>query len=316
MVFPAPTFEVAQYERTFPTQIFDQEHLGRIDYQMTPKDRFYFRYNYQNNPYFPAFYLVSAATAAGGGFPNVNGVSHEAGGDWTHTFTTAIVNQLRYAFQQSNIAFEAGAIPTCTIANFGTCTSSVTLGSPFASYGYGAGLPQGRFVKDDQVQDNATWTHGRHTIMFGGETDYQDSPWGFLPNAEGSFNFTPGAATYASGAIVPLRFPAGTTAAQQATLSNGLTGMLQGVTQTALASGTPTIPFKETDFDLYFQDNWKVMPTLTLNLGLRYEFFGQAINFLHNESVAQQTGSHPFWSTSLPLSATTIPKNQSRPEEH
>ena len=47
--------EVSQYERTFPTAIFDQEHLGRIDYQMTPKDRFYLRYNYQNNPYNPAF---------------------------------------------------------------------------------------------------------------------------------------------------------------------------------------------------------------------------------------------------------------------
>jgi len=50
-----------------------------------------------------------------------------------------------------------------------------------------------------------------------------------------------------------------------------------------------------------------VSRSLTLNLGLRYEFFGQAINFLHNETVARQTGSSPFWSTALPLSATTIP---------
>ena len=47
--------------------------------------------------------------------------------------------------------------------------------------------------------------------------------------------------------------------------------------------------------------------SLMLNLGLRYEFFGQAINFLHNETVARQTGSNPFWNTALPLSATTIP---------
>jgi hypothetical protein len=47
-----------------------------------------------------------------------------------------------------------------------------------------------------------------------------------------------------------------------------------------------------------------------LNLGLRYEFLGQAVNALHPENVAQQTGSDPFWSTSLPLSATTFPKVQ------
>ena len=42
-------------------------------------------------------------------------------------------------------------------------------------------------------------------------------------------------------------------------------------------------------------------------LGVRYEYFGQSANFLHDETVAQQTGSDPFWNTSLPLSATTVP---------
>ena len=46
---------------------------------------------------------------------------------------------------------------------------------------------------------------------------------------------------------------------------------------------------------------------LTLNLGLRYEYFGQSVNELHDLSVKQQTGSHPFWDTTLPLSATTFP---------
>ena len=299
------TVEVAQYARTFPTQILDQEHLGRIDYQLTSKDRFYLRYNYQNNPYNPAFYLVSAATAAGGGYPNVNGISHEAGGDWTHVFTPTITNQLRYAFQQSNIAFESGAISSCTISAPNTCASSVVLGGTLSTYGYDAGaFPQGRFIKVNQVQDNASWVVGKHTLLFGGEYDYQDSPWGWLPDGEGTFNFTPGAASYSSGpnagATIPLRNAGGAYA-------NGLTAMLEGVGELQLAQGSPTIPFKESDYALYLQDNWKAMPNLTLNLGLRYEYFGQAVNFLHNETVAQQTGSHPFWDTTLPLSATTTP---------
>ena len=296
--------EIAQYERTFPNAIYDQEHLGRLDYQMTSKDRFYARINYQYNPYYPAFYLVAGSVAAGGGYPNVIPRTWEIGGDWTHTFTPSFVNQARYAFQQSSIGFYGGAIPSCTISNFDTCTSTVALGAPLSSYGYGGGLPQGRLIKVDQIQDNANWNRGRHGIMFGAEIDIQDSPWGFLPGANGVFNFTPGAATYSSGpstgTVIPLRNATGA-------YDNGLTGMLEGVGEVSLSVGNPTIPFKETDYSLYFEDDWKVKPGLTVNLGLRYEFWGQSVNFLHSETVARQTGSNPFWNTALPISATTVP---------
>ena len=303
--------EVSQFERSFPDIILDQEHLGRVDYQLTSKDRLYLRYNYQNNPYNPAFYLTAPNVAAAGAYPNVNGISHEAGGDWTHIFTPSLTNQLRYAFQQSTIAFEGGSISSCTITSQATCSSFVGLGGSLASYGYGfaGAFPQGRIIKVNQLQDNASFIKGRHTISFGGEFDSQHSPWGWLPNDEGSFNFAPNAAINAANPNgIPFNYPvSGACGAGGANCDNGLTGFLEGIGQLTLAEGSPTIPFKENDFDLYFQDDFKVTSSLTLNLGLRYEFFGQAINFLHNETVQQQEGSNPFWSTSLPLSATTIP---------
>jgi hypothetical protein len=297
--------EVSQYERTFPSAISDQEDLGRIDWDLTPKDRIYLRYNYQNNPYAPAFYLTTPAQAAGGAYPNVYGITYETGGDWTHTFTPAITNQLRYAFQQSSIGFYGGGIPSCTISSQDTCSSAVALGAPLTTYGYDLGgfFPQGRFVKVNQIQDNASWTKGRHTMLFGGEFDYQDSPWGWLPNDEGSYNFAPLAAINAANPN-GIPFNLGTCGSS---CSNGLTGFLEGIGELTLAEGNPTIPFKENDFDLYFQDYFKITQHLTLNLGLRYEFFGQAIDFLHNETVNRQNGSGAFWDKSLPLSATTVP---------
>jgi hypothetical protein len=297
--------EVAEFQRTFPDAIYDQEHLGRIDWQLTSKDRIYLRYNYQNNPYNPAFYLTAGFVAAAGAYPNVYGISHETGGDWTHTFTPSVINQLRYAFQQSSIGFYGGSIPNCTISSQDSCSSYVNMGGSLAPYGYGfaGAFPQGRFIKVNQVQDNASWTKGRHTIMFGGEFDYQDSPWGWLPNDEGNFNFSPLAGVNGANPN-GIPYNLGTCGAS---CSNGLTGFIEGIGELTLAEGSPTIPFKENDYDLYFQDNFKVNSNLTLNLGLRYEFFGQAINYLHNETVARQTGSSPFWSTSLPLSATTVP---------
>ena len=314
--------EVEQYKRALAASTLDEEELGRLDYQMTPKDRFYLRYDYQNNPTLPAFYLFTPPGVAAGTYSNVNAKTHQVGGDWTRTFTPSITNQLRYGFQQSHIAFEGGGIPNCTISNFAPCSAIVSLGNlgggSVSNFGYGAdstilaaAAPQGRFLKMNQIQDNASWTHGRHTIIFGGEFDHQNSPAGGLPNLEGTFNFNPGVATYGSGPNagqqIPLRFPSTYTASQMAAAKNGLTGMLEGVGELALVQGNPTVPFTEADYALYVQDNWKMRPNLTVNIGLRYEYFGQSVNLLHDESVKQQSGSHPFWSSSLPLSATTFP---------
>ena len=328
------TIEVAAVGRDLSSHVLDQEHLGRLDYQLTSKDRLYLRYAYQNNPWVPAWYLYTSpgtppAGIATGGYSEVTGITHEVGGDLTHTFSSKLTNQVRYAFQQAKIGFQAGGIPSCSFTNLNTCTSLVTLslGTAGAQYGYGAAsfvtpgsLPQGRDVKVNQVQDNATWSAGLHTIYFGMEFDHQDSPNFGLPFIQGAFNFAPGAAVtsaYPNG--IPFYYPG----ASSSTLttaggcidpttggndcSNGLTGFLQDIGVLNLASGNTTVPYKEPDLAFYFQDDWKVMRSLTLNLGLRYEYFGQAVNLLHNESVAQQTGPNRFWSTSLPLSATTYP---------
>lgn len=293
--------EIAQYSRALQQKTLDQEHLGRIDFQLGERDRFYLRFNYQDNPITPGLYLQSNTAAAAGNFVNVTGTTYQTGGDWTHTFTPRITNQLRYSFGQSNIAFEGGAVPTCLATNFATCPSQVTLGGTLATYGYLPALPQGRFVKVNQVQDNASWTKGRHNILFGGEWVFQNSPNLYLPNASGAFNFGAGAAVNAANPNgIPFRNAPGA-------LSNGITGILEGIGQGLLAAGNPTLPFRETDLAFYFQDDWKIQPNVTLNLGLRYEFFGQAVNLLHDRSVAQQTGPNPLWSTSLPLSVTTFP---------
>jgi len=59
--------------------------------------------------------------------------------------------------------------------------------------------------------------------------------------------------------------------------------------------------FKENDAAFYFQDDWRIKDNLTLNLGLRWEFYQQAGNILHDESVAQQTGPNHLWIRLFPL---------------
>lgn len=265
------TIPFAQFGRQIPSVGTDQEDLGRLDWQATGKDHLFLRYAYQINPTTPY------SPVAAGGFANVTNTVHSIGADWSHNFSAHWTDQLRYSFQQSKLAFDGGGFPNCTITSYTTCPSSITLGSGFTSLGLASGFPQGRIVKVSQVQDNATWALGRHSITFGGEYDYQNSPNVFLPNQNGAFSFA------------------------------SFSAFLQGTGTLNLTNGKPTIPFRENDVAVYIQDDWKVSPTFTANIGIRWEFFQQAINLLHDESVAQQQGPNPFWSTALPLSQTTFP---------
>src|SRR5262249_57189612 len=76
----------------------------------------------------------------------------------------------------------------------------------------------------------------------------------------------------------------------------------------SLADGPPSFNFKEQDVAFYSQDDWRVKDNLTLNLGMRWEWFQQAINLLHDITLANQAASVPFWNATLPESITTIPK--------
>lgn len=264
----------------------DEELIGRLDWQPTTKDHIFIRYIYQDDPFLGAYGDSTTADIASGHAYDVPGTTHSIGGDITHTFSPSWVNQLRYSFQQAKIAFEGGSQPECTINTPTKCNSSVSISGTldpdgvytFLGYGYASSFPQGRVVKVTQVQDNATWIHGRHTFSFGGEWSFQNSPNPFLPNFNGSF-------------------------------SSGSFDSFLGDTATLnLGDGNYVIHFTEPDAAGYIQDDWKVTQDLTLNLGMRWEFFGQAVNLLHDETVKREANpSTAFWDTTLPLAARTFP---------
>jgi hypothetical protein len=258
-------------QRFLPSTSSDDEQLLRGDYQATTKDRFYLRYLYQNAPTH-----VAGGTVSTGNYYDTTDKIHSIGADFTHTFSVNWVNQLRYGFQQSTLTFGDGGYTGCNDSNLTNCPSSISISS-YAGYGFANNIPQGRIVKATQAQDNANWSFHTHQITFGGEFDYQNSPNVFLPNTSGTFSF------------------------------QGINYALAGVATEQLANGNPNIPFKEPDWALYFQDDWKFNKELTINLGLRWEYFSQSINLLHDSSVARQTGPNPIWLTTLPLSLTTFP---------
>jgi len=276
---PASTVEMGTIQRFLSTPFNDYEATGRVDAQVTGKDRIFGRYLFQktlttNEGFF------GAAASAQGQVVNVPGKTHQVGLDWTHTFSSLFLNQVRFSYGRSTSEFDGGAFPTCVLASSGLCPPEVALLDPNV-LGVGQSLifPQGRIINVYQVQNNASLVHGKHVIKFGGEYDKQRSPNYGLFFENGLFVYPD---------------------------LNSFIANQSAFTQ--VAYGQPVLRFKENDDALYFQDDWRAKDNLTLNLGLRWEFYGQASNLLHDESVAQQTGPNHLWDQSLPLSLTTVPK--------
>ncbi len=108
-----------------------------------------------------------------------------------------------------------------------------------------------------QIGERLTWSLGAHSVRFGG--DARRFVWdmlGFFQN-RGYFQFTSpitSRTSLADGTGDPLAsFLLGTPALAQR------------------QAGTPSMKMRQTTYDAFIQDDWRITPSLTLNVGLRYE---------------------------------------------
>jgi hypothetical protein len=269
--------EMGSVTRFLSQPFNDYEATGRADFQLTSKDRFFTRYLFQQQ----GQSNIPLVTGAQGQIYTVFGRNQQIGLDLTHTFTPTLLNQVRFSYSRSISEFDGGGFPTCLLSNQSICPPQISiLDSTYLGAGQSVAFPQGRLINIYELQDNASMVHGKHVMKWGGSYDRQRSPNYGLFEQNGLFVF------------------------------NEFNDLIQNQNsfETQVAYGQPVLRFKENDLALYFQDDFRVKENLTLNLGLRWEFYQQAGNLLHDESVAQQTGPNHLWDQSLPLNLTTVPK--------
>ncbi|MGI8468275.1 MAG: carboxypeptidase regulatory-like domain-containing protein [Pyrinomonadaceae bacterium] len=161
---------------------------------------------------------------------------------------------------------------------------------------------QGRTVKTYNLQDNATYIAGKHSLTFGGQ--YQnvniDSFAGFTTIPQ--FTVATGTATpsiLTSQFTNSSLFPGGISSSQRTT-ANNLLALLGGIvssasqtfnvtTQTSgFVPGAPSrIVYRYTIIGGYVTDQWRVSKNLTLNLGVRYDRYSplKALNGLALEPI-------------------------------
>ena len=151
----------------------------------------------------------------------------------------------------------------------GVSTNPFDWGLPALSFTSFGGLsdptPRRELDQTYTVSETVSWNHGKHNWRFGG--DYRRILQSFHSsrNAEGGFVFT-GYATsqYGPGSTQPIPDTG-------SDFADFLLGFPQ---QTSLQFGTNSYNFRANAYDFFAQDDWRVRSTLSLNLGIRYEYNG------------------------------------------
>lgn len=111
-------------------------------------------------------------------------------------------------------------------------------------------------------RDNLTWVKGNHILKFGGEISFETKDENANNLTQGSFAFDNVATRGVSGA---------TTLTQTGSaFASFLSGRAISYTEDQF-DVTVNLKFGRREF--YVQDSWKILPNLTLDLGVRYQFF-------------------------------------------
>jgi hypothetical protein len=274
------SYQMAGVQRTVPDGFHFYDFIAKLDVHATNSDSISMRYFFQKQ----IFFNDEVATGAqADGYPvNVPSLGQSALVDYTHTFSNRFLNELRFGYTRNNVQFGGNTLGTVpTVSGVASALTSVAfVSSSLLGYGPTSVVPDGRIVDSYQLQDNFSFTMGKHQLKWGENITNQRSPNIFLPGYNGAFSYS----------------------------GNDFGNyILNQPAAAAMVVGNPNFDFREWDTFLYVGDDWKVKSNLTLNLGLTWTYLGQPANIFHQETVANQTGSNPLWNPSLPLSATTAP---------
>ena len=265
---------------------------GRIDFDRTSSDRIFFRYSVLDAV---NLYTTNVNTFFQDANVNSNTFNQNMQVSDFHIFGATKTNEVRLAFNRSNVRTGLASQSQDYNNQFGIPNGN--LSNDQATKGLAefimSGVPSiatpdwvGYIVSNTvSLTDNFTWTKGRHVLKFGtnlnhvvdvsADTIGGDNPRGALTFSEAMTSFD------------GIGFNGGGNAANALSVQPvGYAAFLLGdMTSSARAHFVAGAPYQSYWQNAWYaQDDFKILPSLTLNLGLRYELLSRPVERHNRQS--------------------------------
>jgi hypothetical protein len=264
-----PTDNVANNNYQADSRSYTNNNQGdiKIDYLFRPSDK------------------ISAFTSTGTvvvgsksvlitDFPGENDYPTTLGGiDWEHTFSPSLVNLARIGFTRSNLSYSVPVDPTGAFGTKGDAvlgisyTNQSVAGFTRQNFGLsGVGTQGGPSINIENAYsyiDNLTWQHGLHFVSMGIQAIQYRQNYTTDNNNGGELgNIGYGGMFTASGV----------SSTEQTTGYGPADFVLDRVDSIGATLSEINVAQRQWRTAGYANDDYKIRPNLTLNLGLRYEF--------------------------------------------
>jgi hypothetical protein len=228
-----------------------------------------------------------ALTATGGQLPGFNTYTPTrvqlVSLSYVHTIGSNKVNDLRYGWNRFAEGFFPGDqsfSPSSIGLNTGTGAADqglpIILVGGFAQLGATSSVPRHRVDSNNQVIDSFSWNKGKHAIKFGFDFHRTTVQQYFDKYFRGRLKFEGHTAT--DGPI----------SVDTEALTDFLTGYVDSGFQ---YFGDSTRHTYENNFGFYVQDSYRITPRVTLNYGLRWDYFG--VMGEKNDLISNITSTSP-----------------------
>ncbi len=230
----------AQPAAVIPRPFYETRYNGRLDWAVNNKNTAYLSYSSQGNN-------------------SLNDQSDGTGDLTNGNFTT---NQMQVANFTLNTVLGNSSVNQFTAGwqywnnVIASNISAPLIFFPSASFGTNTNVPQQSFQRKWQFRDDISKTIGKHSLKAGVDYIWNPVEGGFFEYSstiEMDFNDDP-STILSNHTLYPQGFA-----------TPGAVGAM------TVANGDPYFLVATKQLGLYFQDDWKVTPHLTLNLGLRYD---------------------------------------------
>ena len=230
----------AQPAAVIPRPFYEWRYNGRLDWTINDRHSAYVSYTSQDNS------SLNDQSDGTGDLTNGNyTTNHMQVANFTlnSVLSNSTVNQFTAGYQYWNNVIASHI-------------SAPLVFFPSASFGTNTNVPQQSFQRKWQFRDDVAWTKGAHTLKAG--VDFIHTP------VQGGFF------EYSSTLEIDFTDDPSTILGDKTAYPQGFAtpGAVNAMT---IANGDPYFLVGTKQLGFYFQDNWKVTPRLTLNLGMRWD---------------------------------------------